>query len=386
MWRKKNRPWDEITLRQVFFGKGPPGPMSARRFYAKQGLWIIILGTPFLLYMAYAESFISPGYEPLHKMGFWRYCARLFFLDRHINFPGLLSIIVVLIAVPWPGAVTNLLARIGRKNRRWRTYGGFATTNGKKQFIWFFAIMALTFLCITGLTLGPLALYCQLSWGGFFTQTAGRLGGYLVFSSFLLEGARRRWQRNLADPYGTKWSFGQFAIIVLAWIAVLSIPVLFWFVGHSISRAVAATHENPYVVQIRKYELSGRANYDPKIMCRIGEFYEKGEGVSRNYQKAMQWYKHADASGYYPAAMVDIGLLYQHGLGVPRNYRMALNWYRLGVNARSARAMFYLGMLYDHGDGVARNRATAVKWWRKAARAGSPAAKRLLEKLRIDIY
>lgn len=248
--------------------------------------------------------------------------------------------------------------------------------------ITFFAIL---FLCVAGFTLGPLAPYCQLSWGEFFSHMGSRIALYLVFSSFLLAGARRWWQQNLADPYGAKRSFGQFAIIALAWIVVLGIPVLFWFVGHSFS-AVAATHENPYVVQIRKYELSGRANDDPKIMCRIGGFYEKGEGVARNYRKAMQWYKRAAALGDYPAAMADIGLLYQHGLGVPQNYQMALTWYRLGVNARSSRAMFHLGMLYDHGDGVARNHATAVEWWRKAARAGNPAARKLLAELHIAIY
>ena len=173
--------------------------------------------------------------------------------------------------------------------------------------------------------------------------------------------------------------------MVFAWIAVLSIPVLFWFVAHSFF-AAAATHANPYKVQIRKYELSGRAKGDPKIMCRIGEFYEKGEGVSRNYRKAMQWYKRAAAIGYYPAAMVDIGLLYQHGLGVLRNYRMALTWYRLGVNARSPRAMFYLGMLYDRGHGVNRNHETAITWWRKAARAGNLPAKKLLAKLHVEVY
>ncbi len=244
---------------------------------------------------------------------------------------------------------------------------------------------AIVFICVAGFALGPLASYCQLSWGEFFHHTGGRLALYLVLSSFLLEGSRRWWQKNAGDPYRTGSSFAQSALVVLAWIAVLSIPVLFWFVGHSFS-AMAATHENPYVVQIQKYELSGRAKDDPKIMCRIGGFYEKGEGVSRNYRKAMQWYKRAAASGYYPAAMVDIGLLYQHGLGVPRNYRTALTWYRLGVNARSPRAMFYLGVLYDKGHGVKRNHATAIAWWRKAARAGNLPAKKLLAKLHVAVY
>ena len=208
MWRKKTKPWDEITFWQVLFGKGPPVPGASQRFYSIQGLCIIILVTPFLLYMAYGESFISPGYQPLRKVGFWRYCARLFFLDHHLNYPGLLSIFVLLVAVPWPSAVTNLLVKIGRQKRQRRIYGGVTNTNGRKQFLWFVATGVLTFLCIAGFTLGPLTSYCQLSWGEFFHHTGGHLVLYLVVSSLLLEGARRWWQKSVGDPYSTGWSFG----------------------------------------------------------------------------------------------------------------------------------------------------------------------------------
>ena len=384
---------DGLSLREIFGKNKPTDPVKAELWTYWRAVIASTAGIPFFLYLAYADSAASRGYETLRRAGYRKWCARFFVINSHINAFGVATVMFIAATalahyrhkrrrrrMAERGVVSMIVCRPGAGSGR-----PSAATNEQVSPVAFLCVEVIAYLCMTWFILGPLTLYCQLPWGEFFRNTGGRLASYLVFSSFLLEWARRWWKKNFADPNGTKWSFGQFAVIVLAWVAVLSVPVLFWVVGHAFS-AVAATHENPYLVQIRKYELSGRANYDPKIMCRIGEFYEKGEGVSRNYQKAMQWYKHADASGYYPAAMVDIGLLYQHGLGVPRNYRMALNWYRLGVSARSARAMFHLGMLYNKGHGVSRNHETAIMWWRRAARAGYLPAKQLLAKLHIAVY
>ncbi len=56
-----------------------------------------------------------------------------------------------------------------------------------------------------------------------------------------------------------------------------------------------------------------------QAMRRIGTLYEKGNGVPRNYQMAMQFYKRAASLGD-ARAMVDIGWLYERGRGGPRNY------------------------------------------------------------------
>src|SRR5580692_9647018 len=52
-------------------------------------------------------------------------------------------------------------------------------------------------------------------------------------------------------------------------------------------------------------------------MLRLGWVYDSGRGVSRDYEKAMTWYRKAADAGNLEA-MRNIGLLYAHGRGVPQ--------------------------------------------------------------------
>jgi TPR repeat protein len=59
----------------------------------------------------------------------------------------------------------------------------------------------------------------------------------------------------------------------------------------------------------------------------LGMMYEDGQGVSRDYQQAMLWFRIAADQGY-PPAQRGIGFLYSNGLGVTQDYNQALSWYR----------------------------------------------------------
>ncbi|BCX88118.1 hypothetical protein MIN45_P0485 [Methylomarinovum tepidoasis] len=66
---------------------------------------------------------------------------------------------------------------------------------------------------------------------------------------------------------------------------------------------------------------------DAKAQTYVGEIYEKGLGLTPDYQAAAHWYRKAAEQGYAPA-MINLGFLYEKGLGVPRDPVAALNWYR----------------------------------------------------------
>lgn len=67
-----------------------------------------------------------------------------------------------------------------------------------------------------------------------------------------------------------------------------------------------------------------------QAMYQVGQCYESGKGVEKNYDQAMRWYKSAFFTGKKYGA-VAVGNLYENGLGVEKNLTKALSWYKRGV-------------------------------------------------------
>ena len=65
-------------------------------------------------------------------------------------------------------------------------------------------------------------------------------------------------------------------------------------------------------------------------MYNIGRLYRNGQGVSRNYTKAMEWY-HKAAARSNDEAILNIGCLYEHGYGVPKNDNLAMKWFKKAI-------------------------------------------------------
>lgn len=74
----------------------------------------------------------------------------------------------------------------------------------------------------------------------------------------------------------------------------------------------------------------------------VGEIYERGVGVARDYQEAMKWYQRAAyPNGPFvvdPDGLYKIGYFYEHGLGVPRDISEAINYYRRAASCGSSAA------------------------------------------------
>ena len=73
-------------------------------------------------------------------------------------------------------------------------------------------------------------------------------------------------------------------------------------------------------------------------------------------------------------AMSNLGVCYEHGQGVERDLDQALAWYRKGAEAGNGAAMTYLGVGYEQGQGVERDLDQALAWYRKGAEAGDGVA------------
>ena len=69
-------------------------------------------------------------------------------------------------------------------------------------------------------------------------------------------------------------------------------------------------------------------------------------------------------------AQFNLGLAYDRGEGVTQDYEDAVYWYRQAANQGDAHAQTNLGFMYYSGKGVASDNKQAVYWFRQAADQG----------------
>ena len=64
-------------------------------------------------------------------------------------------------------------------------------------------------------------------------------------------------------------------------------------------------------------------------------------------------------------------MMYDKGQGVSQDYEVAIKWYRLAAEQGLADAQFHLGDMYFNGRGVPQDYEAAEKWYRLAAKQGN---------------
>ncbi len=78
----------------------------------------------------------------------------------------------------------------------------------------------------------------------------------------------------------------------------------------------------------------------------------------------------AKANAGNAEAQYQLGNAYNYGDGVRRDYAQALVWYRKGAEQGDAKSEFQLGGLYHFGHGVPPDDAQGFAWIMKAAEQG----------------
>lgn len=63
-----------------------------------------------------------------------------------------------------------------------------------------------------------------------------------------------------------------------------------------------------------------------------------------------------------------LGLLYEEGQGVSKSFASARQWYQKAADQGNADAMFALGQVYAEGLGVKKDHVAAYRWFDQAAR------------------
>lgn len=112
---------------------------------------------------------------------------------------------------------------------------------------------------------------------------------------------------------------------------------------------------------------------DPASVNKEGKRYLDGDGVDKDYSRALSlFHKAADAGN--DSAMANIGYMYQNGYGVDQDAAQAIAWYRKSADAGNPTAMDNLGFMYEKGNGVPADTKQAMAWYQKAADAGNASA------------
>ena len=101
----------------------------------------------------------------------------------------------------------------------------------------------------------------------------------------------------------------------------------------------------------------------------------------KSFAEAAIWYRKSADQGSIPA-QYRLGQLYEKGEGVPQSYAEAEKLWRLAAEKGNSDAQYSLGFMYQNGKGVAKNLVEAAKWYRQAADQGNGSAKDMLEELR----
>jgi len=135
----------------------------------------------------------------------------------------------------------------------------------------------------------------------------------------------------LADSYCEgEWMRRVFHILVM--VVILSACVLLQYAGLN----AYSSDEESASTEFRENLMPAQQG-DAKAQVFVAYLYETGQGVTRNYSKAAEWYSRAARQGN-PVAQTQLGNMYRLGRGVPQNYVLAHMWLDLASKQGSRQA------------------------------------------------
>ena len=121
-------------------------------------------------------------------------------------------------------------------------------------------------------------------------------------------------------------------------------------------------------VAFRMAETSALNNPVTSSQCNLGCLYANGQGVAKDPEEALKWFRRAADHGYAEAQNL-LGLMHQNGSdGLQQSATHAVSWYRKAAEQGFAQAQFSLGIMYGGGMGIARDLAQST-WWLNLAGA-----------------
>lgn len=152
------------------------------------------------------------------------------------------------------------------------------------------------------------------------------------------------------------------------------------------------TNADP-VVAVKHITQAAQKGYSPSQYL-LGTIYQTGQkGVAADKEKAARWFSLAAGQGHQKSVVFlakmaqeksfmdeaqtafERGAKFLTGDGVSRDYAQAADWFSKAAEQGNADAQYNLGELYNKGRGVERSKKIAQKWYQAAAQQGHVKAK-----------
>lgn len=108
---------------------------------------------------------------------------------------------------------------------------------------------------------------------------------------------------------------------------------------------------------------------DANAQHLLGYMYDSGNGLIKNIDLAIYWYKKAAVQGH-ARSQVNLGFIYDLGKNTDQDIKKALYWYTKAAEQGIVIAQCNLGLLYYTPDGFFQNFDKAAYWFSKAADQG----------------
>ena len=112
---------------------------------------------------------------------------------------------------------------------------------------------------------------------------------------------------------------------------------------------------------------------NPGSQHLLGYMYQHGEGVEKDYEKAIHYYTLSANQGN-SSAQYNLGNMYYFGQGVKKDYEKAIHYYTLSVNQENSVAQNNLGYMYKYGTGVEQDYEKAIHYYTLSANQGNSSA------------
>ena len=117
---------------------------------------------------------------------------------------------------------------------------------------------------------------------------------------------------------------------------------------------------------------------DAEAQGMLGNRYYKGDGIEKDFVKAVEWLWKAVAQKN-PWAMLELGRCYDMGKGVRRSSVKAVKLYQKAAEMGIFVAQFQLSLCYHFGHGVQRDPIQARMWYLKFRAHSNPSARFFLD-------
>ena len=108
---------------------------------------------------------------------------------------------------------------------------------------------------------------------------------------------------------------------------------------------------------------------DAEGQNNVGFLYERGLGVSQDYNQAEAWYMKASAQGL-ASAKHNLAMLTYKGHINNKDWRKSVEWLKEADQMDFSPSTYMLGVLYMRGEGIFKDRDVAFELFKKAARLG----------------